>query len=401
MALDYHSINAATGRGLAQATTDVVANTNKRDVSDMLDLLAISETPFINRVGWGPESGGLKIEWMSEDLGPGYVQAGSVKASAGASLQISTVEGLTTAEAAAQIMTGTVLYHYASTTGEHSLLLVVSCGSDGELEVETLSTGITFSVPASTIAGDNLYIIGAVANEASLPRTGNWRTRVLNSNGFTILRQDVQITGSMAATEMYAINSEEQHQILMRLKEMQREREKSALYSVQVTPRSTTEASLMHGALGFLYAQGGSNIDATTTALTESAVNAVVSACWESGAANLTFFSDIRQASKFTQWDKNRIRTGVTESKGGGYINYYMCECGIELEIVPMRKVPTNIAFVLDTSKIKLRAKKGRKAIMEKLGKAGDFDDWQILSEFSMEMKGYNLHQHGLFTRLS
>jgi hypothetical protein len=32
------------------------------------------------------------------------------------------------------------------------MLLVVSVGSDGELEVETLSTGITFSVPASTIA---------------------------------------------------------------------------------------------------------------------------------------------------------------------------------------------------------------------------------------------------------
>ena len=401
MALGYHCINAATERGLAQATTDIVTNSNRRDVSDMLDLLAIAETPFINRIGWGAESGGTKIEWISEDLGPGYVQAGSVKASAGASLQISTVEGLTTAEAAAQIQTGTVLYHYASTTGEHSLLLVVSVGSDGELEVETLSTSVTFSVPASTIAGDNLYIIGAVANEASLPRAGNWRTRVMNENNFTILRQDVQITGSMAATDMYAINSEEQHQILMRLKEMQREREKTALYSVTVTPRAVAEASLMDGALGFLIDQGGSNIDITTTALTETAVNNVVSACWESGAANLTWFSDINQAAKFTRWDKNRIRTSVNESKGGGYINYYLCECGIELEIVPMRKVPTNFAFVLDTSKIKLRAKKGRKAIMEKLGKAGDFDDWQILSEFSMEMKGANLHQHGLFSRLS
>lgn len=401
MALDYHCINAATGRGLAQATTDIVSNTNRRDVSDMLDLLAISETPFINRIGWGPESGGTMIEWISEDLGPGYVQAGSVKASAGASLQISTVEGMTTAQAAAQIMTGTVLYHYNSTDGEHSLMLVVSVGSDGELEVETLSTAITFSVAASTIAGDNLYIIGAVANESSLPRTGNWRTRVLNSNGFTILRQDVQISGSMAATDMYAINSEEQHQILMRLKEMQREREKSALYSVKVTPRAVAEASLMHGALGFLYSQGGANIDTTTTALTETAVNTVVSAAWESGASNLTWFSDITQASKFTQWDKNRIRTSVTESKGGGYINYYLCECGIELEIVPMRKVPKNIAFIIDTSKCKLRAKKGRKAIMEKLGKAGDFEDWQILSEFSLEMKGANLHQHGLFTKLT
>ena len=242
MALGYHSINAATERGLAQATTDVVSLSNKRDVSDMLDLLAIAETPFINRIGWGPESGGLKIEWISEDLGPGYVVVGSGHASAATSLQVTTVEGLDTAAAAAQLQTGTVLYQYSSTDGEHALFLVISTGTDGEIEIERLSTSVTFSVNTSVIAGENMYIIGAVANEASLPRTGNWRTRVMNSNGFTILRQDIQITGSMAATDMWAVNSEEQHQILMRLKEMQREREKSALYSVQVTPRAVAEA---------------------------------------------------------------------------------------------------------------------------------------------------------------
>ena len=91
MALDYHAIAAATNRGSAQATTDIVSLTDKRDVSDMLDLLAIAYTPFINRIGWGSESGGTSIEWISEDLGPGYVVAGSVMASAGTSLQISTV----------------------------------------------------------------------------------------------------------------------------------------------------------------------------------------------------------------------------------------------------------------------------------------------------------------------
>ena len=90
-----------------------------------------------------------------------------------------------------------------------------------------------------------------------------------------------------------------------------------------------------------------------------------------------------------------------SDRKGGGLIQFYLSESGIEVEIVPMRKVPINFAFVLDTSKIQLRAKKGRKGFMQKLGLAGDFEDWQILSEFSMEMKGYNLHQHGMFVRLS
>ena len=75
MAVDYHAISAATNRGSAQATTDIVSLTDRRDVSDMLDLLASADTPFLNRIGWGAESGGTSIEWISEDLGPGYVAA--------------------------------------------------------------------------------------------------------------------------------------------------------------------------------------------------------------------------------------------------------------------------------------------------------------------------------------
>ncbi len=109
MALDYHAIAAGTNRGSAQATTDIVSLTDKRDVSDMLDLLALSDTPFINRIGWGSETGATGIEWISEDLGPGYVVAGSVLASASVVFNITTCEGLSIAEAARQLQTGSVL----------------------------------------------------------------------------------------------------------------------------------------------------------------------------------------------------------------------------------------------------------------------------------------------------
>ena len=119
---DVYSINAATNRGLPQATTDIVASTDKRDVSDVLDLLALADTPFINAIGWGAPFAAQKIEWLSEDLGPGWV-APSVAAASAAGSFIADSAGLaiTTAEAIKQIQTGTVLYHYSSTDGEHGL----------------------------------------------------------------------------------------------------------------------------------------------------------------------------------------------------------------------------------------------------------------------------------------
>jgi len=253
---------------------------------------------------------------------------------------------------------------------------------------------------SSTPTNQKWYILGAYANEGSMPNLPRPRQRAVCSNSFTILRQDVQITGTMKSTDMYAIGREDRHQIMMRLKELQRDREKAALYSI-LYAKTSAAAGLMNGVYGFLSGQSGSHIDSSTLALTESALNTVVTKIWESGGRNLTFFGSISQTAKFTRWDKNRIRTRVNEGKGGGYIQSYLTESGIVIDLVPMANVPRNLAFVLDTSKIKLRAKRGRNAIMEKLGKMGDFDDWQILSEFTMEMKGYNLRQHGMFTALT
>jgi hypothetical protein len=90
----------------------------------------------------------------------------------------------------------------------------------------------------------------------------------------------------------------------------------------------------------------------------------------------------------------------VNDTVGGGHITSYLTEAGIEVDLIPMGNVPDNLLFVVDPGRIKLRAKSGRKALFEKLGKMGDTDDWQILSEFSLEMKGYNMGQHGMFTCL-
>jgi len=399
---DVYSINAATNRGLPQATTDIVSDTDRRDVSDVLDLLALADTPFINRIGWGAPFAAQKIEWLSEDLGPGWV-ASSVAAGSAAGSFIADSAGLAiiTAEAIKQIQTGTVLYHYSSTDGEHGLY-VADAVAEASIGTTALCTDANAAATqTSIIAGDKIYILGALVNEASLPRTGLWRARAIRENYPTILRQDVQISGSMKETDMYAIGGEEMHQIRMRLKEMQRERERMALYGPGMSVRSTTNPTINKGVLGFLLASGAPGVDNSTTTLTPSAMNTVVNDCWNYGANNLTFFGDINQCAKFTQWDIDRIRMAPRDGRGGGNITWWMSEAGIEIEIVPMRQVPTNMAFVVDVSKIQLRAKRNRKGLMEKLGRAGDFEDWQIISEFSMEMKGYDHGQHGMFSRLS
>ena len=410
-ATDEHALTTVAGRASYQGTTKtapfgIVANTDKRDVSDMLDLLALADTPFINKIGWGPDCGSTTLEWISEDLGKGYIQNAVALSDGVLSISINSTDGTEIADMALQITRGTVMYYFQSLDATHVLDIVTSynaggtpVATTGTLIVSTLAAG-GFSAISTVAVDTKFYILGNIANEGSRPNEAQPRQRVLASNPFTIIRKDVAITGSMKANDFYAIGREDKHQILMRMKEMQRERERSALYSGSVA-RTSVGASLMNGCLGFLIGRSGDHIDITTRVLTESAFNTVVGAVWENGGNNLTAYGDRTNIGKFTQWDRNRIRTRVNDTKGGGHITSYMSEVGIEVDLVPMRNVPKNILFVLDTSKCKMRAKRGRKAILEKLGKMGDFDDWQMLTEFSMEMKGFNLGQHGMFTKLS
>ena len=398
------SLSAATGRGDFQGTVSaapygIVANTDKRDVSDMLDLLALADTPFINRVGWGPESGAVAIEWISEDLGPGVLANLSQLESVIMCIAVSTVDGLSAANSMYQIQEGSVLYAYNSVDASHTLMAVCTITGTVSFTISTIAAQ-TMTHHTSIEAGNRFFVLGHVVNEGSKPFDAKPRQRVVASNNFTILRQDVAISGSMKATDMYAIGREDQHQILMRMKEMQRQRERVCLYS-DYSARSTSMPGTMYGVLGFLLTQSGGHIDSTTKVLTEAAFNDVVGTCWEYGSENLEVFGARAQIAKFTQWDKNRIRQTVNEGKGGGYISSYLTEAGIEVKLHPMRQVPRNAMFVLDPIRIKLRAKKGRKALMQKLGLMGDSEDWQIISEFSLEMKGYNLRQHGVFTALT
>jgi len=180
---DYFAMSTAADRGTNQRTTDIVSDTDKRDVSDVLDLLCLADTPFINRIGWGSSFAAQKIEWLSEDLGPGWVSP-SVAAPSDAGSFIADSAGLaiTTTEAIKQIQTGTILYHYSSTDQDHALYVAAAVAEASITTVALCTHATAASVATSITAGDKVYILGALANEASLPRTGQWRARAIREN---------------------------------------------------------------------------------------------------------------------------------------------------------------------------------------------------------------------------
>ena len=393
-----------TGHALATATyhdtvADIGADTNRRDVSEMLDLWAHKETPFLNKLSWGAETGGTSIEWISEHLGFGYIVALSIATSATASLAIDSGGMGTAALALEQINSGTLLFHYNSTLSTYALLSVSEVPGGG-VTVAYDIVAYSTSAEVEIAVGEKMYILGDVANEGSGPRKDTSRTRATLSNTLMILRKDIQITGSMAATDFHAVEDELRHQIQMRLKEMQRDREMTILLSKAVA-QSATVAGVMNGVFGFLIGQSGDHVANTSEALTETNVNDMVADLYENNSTPDCLVLPTTQARKFTTWDRDKIRTTPDARIGGHFVTKYLTDVGVEIEIIMMRQFPVNIGFVLDSSKIHPRAKKGRKMFIEKLGLDGDRTRYQIISEFSLEMRGYNQAQHGMWTSLT
>jgi hypothetical protein len=365
----------------------------------MLDVWAHKWTPVLNRISWGGGSGGLLgVEWLNEHLGFGYIQTSAAIASDGTALVVTTSgTGLATTEVIKCLQPGTVLYaHVSGDSGGDAFLVVTTIDTDG---TTTISQMVATS--EAIAASAKLYIVGSFANEGSDPFPDKSRQRTILSNNFNILRQDVKITGSQAASDMYAVGDESRHQIAMRLMEMQFERERTVLYSYPQT-RTSTVAGYMQGFYGFLDGYTAQAwVDNSTTTLTEPTFNNLVSECWDNGGQPNAFFANKDQIRKFTQWDQTRVRTQVDARLSGHYTTRYLTDSGIEVELVPMRKAPTNLAFLIDTSQCHLRPKNGRKLLLEKLAKVGDYERWQLLSEYTLEMRNYDMGHHGMFTELA
>lgn len=392
MAVGEHAIVSG-----AYTTQTITSGTNVPDISNVLDLWAHKWTPVLNRIKWIESSGGLKIEWVNEHLGWYYVVNSATIASAGTSFKITSVNAeVTRANQVKMIQEGTMLFAKKSAT-QHLFGIVTSAPSSGT---------ITFSILAGTssalTASSKIYIVGHFVNEGSDPFNDVSRARTLLSNKFAILRKDIKITGSQRNTDMYAVPNDMNHQMTLRLLEMQLERERSVLFSTGQA-RSSTAASYLYGFYGFLNSVSSDAwVDTSATSLTEDTFNDMVAEVYDNGGEGpLLFAADHAHTRLFTKWDSDRVRTVPDAKMGGHFVTRYLTDVGTEVELVPLRKAPRNLAFLIDLANVGLVPKKNRKLIVEPLAKVGDYDRYQMISEYSLELRGYSRGYHAMWTALT
>lgn len=386
-------------------TFDFTSNTDVRDVSSVLDAVYISDTPLVNRVGWGSAIKNKVHEWITDSIGYGYLvlsNAGTVASDdSGAIFGTSGVGVISTA--LRQIHTGTVLKYNNQSTARGYYVVedftytgsVVWAGISGTSVSATITDAIT------------MFIVGNAVKEGSTPRRDSTRPRQICSNKTQIFREDIRMTGTRQAIEMYGVPNELRKQIDLRTREYKRQVERTLILGykeagvVAAGAAGATETQMMGGIYDFLRGQSGSHIDTATTTLTETKINDVAQAVYDMGGEPNTLLLGPKQARVIPTLERARVRVEQDSKVAGFYVNKYMTDLGVEMSILISRWVPKKFAFVLDANKIKLMPLRGRKFNLEKLGKVGDYIEYELISEITMEFNGYSLGQHGMFDFLA
>jgi hypothetical protein len=213
-------------------------------------------------------------------------------------------------------------------------------------------------------------------------------TRALSYNYTQIFSKGVKITGTAQAIEHAGVSAEDSYQIDLRLRELKRELDRTIIMGA-IAPNDV--AATTYGTMGGLIDLIGwctsANRSTTAETLTPSVLNAMAKAVFDKGGEPDIVLVGAAQKQKISLFDQEFRRSTLDSRKAGYTVEEFVTDLGRNLRIVVDRWVPSDVALVLDSSKIKVMPLQTRAFALEKLAKTGDSENWQIVGEYTMEVR--------------
>ena len=355
----------------------------KLDLSEVLSAILLDDTDFISTIGISADAATqTKHSWVEDALnGTTVLQSGGTSAQQA----LGTTSGTNIRFSASQIgriTAGTLLKDRLSGKTEVVQVTAVSGTSAtvvrgyGATSAQTHAASATWDI----IANPRPQGMAGPADKST--------TRGLKHNFSQIFSQGVKITGTAQAIDHAGVSSEDAYQIDMRLRELKRELDRTAIMGVRAP--SDVDGSTygtMGGVIDFVGFIGAGNVNGTAETLTPSVVNTMAKQVYDDGGMPDILLVGGLQKQKVSSFDQEFRRSTLDSRRSGYTVEEFVTDLGWNLRVVVDRWVPNDVAMVLDSSRIKVLPLRTRAFFLEKLGKTGDSNDWQIVGEYTMEVR--------------
>lgn len=349
----------------------------KLDLSEVLANILLDDTDFLSIIGVsGQAATQTKHSWVEDALNATTVKVTNGSISAGATLIGITASQLT------RITAGTLLKDQLS--GKSEVVQVTAVGAVSATIVRGFG-----STSAETHAALSTWEI--VANPRPQGMTGPKdisTTRGLKFNFTQIFSAGVRITGTAQAIDHAGVNSEDAYQIDLRLRELKRELDRTMIMGVRAAgDNSSTVYGTMGGVINYIDIIGATNRNVTAETLTPSVLNTMAKQCYDAGGMPDMILVGGTQKQKISAFDQEFRRNTLDSTRAGFTVDEFVSDLGWNLRVVVDRWVPTDVCLVLDSSKIAVMPLQTRAFFLEKLAKTADSNDWQIVGEYTMEVR--------------
>lgn len=363
----------------------------KLDVSEVLTNVLLAQTDFLSYIGIGGNPATqTKHQWVEDLLAGTTVTASATAAAALISGAYTTL--VVSASHASRITAGTLLRDQAS--GMYEVIQV------------TALTGVSATVTrkyGSTVSGFHKTsavwdIVGNARPQGMSGPKDESQTRAFAYNFTQIFSKGVQITGTAQAIEHYGISREDDYQLMMRMKEIERELDRVLLMGARApNDVSGSTYSTMGGILHFASVINTANNVTTAETLTPSVINTSAKKIFNLGGTPDFIVMGATQKQKVSAFDQEFRRSTMDTTRAGYTIDEFVTDLGVNLRVIMDRWMPADSFVIGDSSRIKVLPLRGRQFLLERLAKTGDAENWQIVGEYTAEFRnaGQVLAWHG------
>ena len=349
----------------------------KRDISEVIDLLDPFEVPMLDLVGKDSlhyACTQLTHEWIEDRLIPRGGTLGAAYVAGSGTVQVGTGEG--------KYLYLDDIFQVADLT-----FRVVAGPPDSDILTVQLIRGTDAAVAISA-AWEK---VSHAAPEGGLAQTENRRTIASVPFNYTQIMKDwAIITGTMLQIPRYGIVSERSYNEEKIMRNLSKDLEKSLLYGVRTSESGPPRRSTMGGVYEFVYLAGIAGAWPQVANLaggdfTEIKMNDMLQIMWNNGGEPDFVMVNGTNKRRITSWATPYIRTQREDKVAGASIGSYYSDMGT-VEVILNRNLRASDIIFGNRRQIGIGPLKGRQFSSHQMPSLGDYEHWEILGEYTMEV---------------
>lgn len=339
-----------------------------RLVSDIFEEIKLSNTPFLNEIKIGKAVSSTKLIWWDAQRIPTKTALTSAYTAASGSMVVASVEGL---RVNTLVQVGAVIAKVSAINAGTKTLTITALEGD-----------------ANQTSGAEVVFINNAEIEGSEYKDSDRTPDLERFNVTQIMSDYVNITGTTKSISNEVKADVLAREVKTKLERLKYQFARGLIVNPRYAPANNADGRIM-GGLRYFINQYGYNPNAAlfSTANIDAFLAKMEN---EYGIFPKELWMNPVTHKNFNDLNADKLIIDRLDGGRGNFVKSYLSGTGREISLKTDPAFPEKEIVLCDTNKIAIRPLKDRDFFVEKLAKRGDYEQYQLLGEYTAEINQSN-----------